>query len=122
MTSVLLIDDDADARHIYKKVLGHYGVDCRCEATWAGGRRALEEGLPEAILLDLALPETSGLEVLRVLKKDERYRTIPVIVITASDLRTLRRDLEDAGAHAVMGKPVATVDLVATIQSATKPS
>lgn len=42
------------------------------------------EDLPKVILLDLKLPRVSGLEVLRILKKDDRTRSIPVVIITSS--------------------------------------
>ena len=61
---------------------------------------------PRVILLDLKLPKVSGLEVLRLLKKDERTRMIPVVVVTSS---TEDPDMETAyalGANSYVVKPV----------------
>lgn len=64
------------------------------------------EGKPKVILLDLKLPKVDGLEVLERLKKDERTRMIPVVVLTSS---LDERDLAESyrlGANSYMTKPV----------------
>lgn len=66
--------------------------------------------LPTVILLDLKLPKIDGLEVLRRLRADERYRFLPVVILTSSDEE---RDIlagYELGANSYVRKPVAFAD------------
>jgi len=63
--------------------------------------------LPKVILLDLKLPKVDGLDVLRQIKANERTRTVPVVVLTSSQLH---RDVDESyrlGANSYIVKPVA---------------
>lgn len=68
------------------------------------GRQMLH--LPRAILLDLKLPKVNGLEVLRVIKQDERLRTIPIVVVTSSTEDPDMRSAYKLGANSYVVKPV----------------
>ena len=61
---------------------------------------------PKVILLDLKLPKVSGLEVLRVLKQDERTRSIPVVVVTSSREDPDIKTAYGLGANSYVVKPV----------------
>ncbi len=61
---------------------------------------------PDLILMDVQLPEISGLDITRALKEDEDLRTIPVIGITALALRGDEEKVLDAGCDAYIPKPI----------------
>jgi|Deesub1362A_J573_1020465.scaffolds.fasta_scaffold01532_5 CheY-like chemotaxis protein len=65
---------------------------------------------PNLILLDLRLPGMNGLEVLEQIKKDERLRKIPVVVLTVSELEEDMVRAYDSGASAYLQKPTHTED------------
>ena len=74
-------------------------------ATGAYSERQVANG-PKVILLDLRLPKVDGMEVLRRIKKDERTRTIPVVVLTSSNES---RDVDEShqlGVNSYLCKPV----------------
>lgn len=73
------------------------------------GRRI--EDRPQLVLLDLELPKIGGMEVLRRIKADERTRSIPVAVLTASTDDQKLTECEQAGAHTYIVKPVDFVGL-----------
>ncbi len=83
---VLVVEDDADMRKVLRRRLEKEG--------WAvseagNGRDALErvaESRPELILLDLMMPEMDGFQFLEEVRKQEEWRSIPVVVVTAKDL------------------------------------
>jgi signal transduction histidine kinase/CheY-like chemotaxis protein len=83
---VLLVEDDAETREILRHTLEKSG----CTVTEAGnGRVALEQiaaGKPALILLDLMMPEMDGFQFVAELRKHEKWRSIPVVVITAKDI------------------------------------
>lgn len=64
------------------------------------------EALPAVILLDIKLPKVNGLEVLRRLKAHERFRRIPVVMLTSSDESTDLRTAYDLGVNSYIVKPV----------------
>jgi PAS domain S-box-containing protein len=86
---VLVIDDDADARRLLRQVLESESWAVT-EAT--GGVEAMERlsgnELPELIFLDLMMPEMDGFELSAALWRNERWRHIPVVVLTAKELTT----------------------------------
>ncbi len=89
---ILIVDDNADARRLLRRIMqarGHYTL---FEA--ADGRQALEMAAaehPDMILLDLMMPEMDGFAVLEALKQSESLRDIPVIVVTAKELTLQER-------------------------------
>ena len=71
---------------------------------------------PDLIILDLALPDISGIEVIRALKSDDRTRHIPIVVITAS-MPYEEAGTRAAGADGFMTKPIATAEFLAIMRS-----
>lgn len=112
MRRVLVIDDEADVRLLYRVNLRHAGFEV-LEAD--DGDRGIEAALaqpPDAVVLDLMMPRTDGFEVLRALRSDPVAREIPVIVLTA-DVRTDdHRRCYELGADDVITKPFAPEALI----------
>ena len=71
-----------------------------------GERRATAPALPEVILLDLQLPGTPGIELLRWIKGDPALRQVPVVVLSGSDLDEDVREAQTLGAHSYIVKPM----------------
>jgi len=83
---VLVVDDEPEALHMMTEVLDSAGYFCW---TASGGGEALEilrQNSPDALLLDLLMPEIDGFEVIRQMKEDSRLREIPIFVLTGKDL------------------------------------
>lgn len=78
---VLIIEDDQSLASAYRAKLAP-NYDTRSETTGDSGLKMAYDWKPHLIILDLFLPEKSGEEVLKELKKDEGTRNIPVIVLT----------------------------------------
>ena len=80
---------------------------------------------PDLILMDIQLPEVSGLEVTRWLKADEELKSIPVIAITAFAMKGDEERIREGGCEAYMSKPISVAKFIATIKTyleADKPS
>ncbi len=114
---VLLVDDDDDVRRAVCEVLTDEGYEVR-EAT--NGRDAmamLGEWEPDAILLDLLMPEMDGYEVLVHMKEDDVLCHVPVFMITAlDDVGSAARCIE-AGADDYLPKPFDPVVLRARVKA-----
>ena len=103
---VLVVDDELDLVKCLKEGLELEGYTV---LTAEDGNAALEiarKETPHLILLDLMLPGLDGYHVLKLLKSDERYQQIPILVITArGDVRDLTQAVE-CGADGCLVKPL----------------
>ena len=84
------------------------------------GREALDlarEHRPDLILMDIQLPEMSGLEVTKRLKEDDELRSIPVIAITAFAMKGDEERIRDGGCEGYMSKPISISTFVETIKT-----
>lgn len=110
---ILLIDDDAEDRSIAAEAIREVddGVSIQMAES---GHEALklmnaffdEASLPNLIVLDVNMPKMTGIEVLRVIKSDERFNTIPVIIYSTSINPYEKDRCVNLGAHSYITKPV----------------
>ncbi len=116
--SVLVIEDNARAAEILALYLTEGGYRVLQAASGAAALEKLAglESLPVLITLDLVLPDQNGWEVLDRLKANPTYATIPVVVVTMTDIA----DAENhKGIFGCLSKPVAKADLLKMAKSAT---
>ena len=71
--------------------------------------------VPDLILLDMRLPDGSGLDVMQRLRQHERTKGIPIIVVTASPIDRDRADAHEAGCNAFLVKPIMVDEFLRTI-------
>ena len=123
MARILVIDDNADNLTTFEAVIREALADAEV-LTARSGEEGIARALaadPDAIILDIIMPEIDGFETCRRLKSDERLRDIPVIFLTAmrSDRQSRVRALE-VGAEAFLSKPIDSVELTAQIGAMVK--
>jgi DNA-binding response OmpR family regulator len=109
---VLVVDDDDDIRAVLAEVLRRAGLDVLLAASGREALRRAFESRPDAVILDLGLPDLDGMEVLRRLRD---MTDLPVLVLTA---RGLERDKVDAlllGADDYVTKPFSNAELLARV-------
>jgi two-component system phosphate regulon response regulator PhoB len=115
---ILIVDDEPDLVVTLDYNLKKEGYRTR---TAANGKEALEaahqEPLPDLVLLDLMLPDTSGTEICRKLRADERTRTIPVVMLTAKGEEIDRVVGFEVGADDYVIKPFSVRELVLRVQA-----
>ena len=117
---LLLVDDDALMRALLKPYLERAGFQT---VVAEDGVRALElvrGEPPEAVILDVVMPEMDGLALLRSLKTDEATKSIPVIIITAKYDRPTEEEAKRWGAAGYLTKPFSPAQLVAEIRRVTR--
>ncbi len=71
---------------------------------------------PDLILMDIQLPEVSGLEVTKWIKEDETISTIPVIAVTAFAMKGDEERIRQGGCEAYISKPISVATFIKTIQ------
>jgi DNA-binding response OmpR family regulator len=82
---ILVVEDDQDLAEIVVRRLQSEGYAAECVHTWEEGRKRLEAGLPDLLLMDLNLPDADGMEVIESLRADERTRRLAIVVASARD-------------------------------------
>jgi CheY-like chemotaxis protein len=124
---ILVIDDEPDLTTLYETILVENGFSVTCANSANEGRQRLEEGRPDLILLDLVMPEKTGIRLFADLKKDERYKDIPIIVITGikdvmgGDHKKFFEGLRTRVPAAYLEKPVDPQILVKTVRDVLQP-
>jgi CheY-like chemotaxis protein len=115
---ILVVEDVEDSRFILVATLQSYCHYQTIEA--ATGREAIEKAVaekPDLIVMDLSLPDMSGIEASKALKKDPSTAHIPIIAHTAWDLMSSEQAARDAGIVAYLVKPVKKELLKTTIET-----
>src|SRR5688500_18742843 len=114
---VLVADDHKDIRRMLEVMVRSLGYRVRSAADGLQALQMVRESVPAAVLLDVTMPEMSGLEVCRRLRADPSTATIPILLVTAdTDLRT-RMEGFAAGADDFIGKPFDMAELAARLRS-----
>ena len=116
---ILLIDNDASMRDLVQRMLARDGYDMLYAASGQEGLRLAMAQRPDAILLDVLLPDQDGWAVLTAITTKLELAGIPVIVVTTADERGLAETL---GATAYLSKPVTAEQLRAAIRGAAQPA
>jgi two-component system cell cycle response regulator DivK len=78
--------------------------------------RLAREHKPDLILMDIQLPEVSGLEVTRWIKEDEELRAIPVIAVTAFAMKGDEEKMRKGGCEAYIAKPISVASFLETVE------
>jgi CheY-like chemotaxis protein/signal transduction histidine kinase/CHASE3 domain sensor protein len=110
---ILLVEDDPAFAMILRDLVHEMGFQCVAAASANDGLVAAGQFLPSAILLDVNLPDHSGLGVLDALKRDPRTRHIPVHMISVSDYK---REALELGAIGYALKPAKREELVEALR------
>jgi CheY-like chemotaxis protein len=113
---ILLVDDDHDTSDILRFFLEREGYDVVLAREGGEALRLMaEQGEPDLILLDLAMPGLSGWGVMDALARHPRWVGTPVIVVTAS-WEVSEDDVLAFGADGLLRKPVRPDELLATVE------
>ncbi|MEM1251075.1 MAG: response regulator [Cyanobacteria bacterium P01_H01_bin.21] len=112
--TVLVIDDDEDAREILRRSLDEAGYDVVCAASGEQGLALASELLPDAITLDVMMPQMDGWSVLRQLKEMPTVAEIPVILLSIVDDRPMGHSL---GAADYLTKPIDRKRLISVLET-----
>lgn len=117
MIRTLIVDDSPTMRRMVKVSLRDVCTGGFAEA--ASGLEAIEQlalGPIALMVLDLNMPDMHGLEVLEFMRGHQRYRRVPVVVLTTRGDHAAREDALRAGASAFMTKPFSPQELITTVK------
>lgn len=116
MASILLVEDDDELAGLVERRLSESGYTVRKAATGPDALRAVEESIPDVVLLDIMLPEMDGLEVCRRLRS--AHPLMYIIMLTARSDELDRVVGLEVGADDYVTKPFSLSELVARVRAA----
>jgi two-component system, OmpR family, KDP operon response regulator KdpE len=114
-SAVLIVEDEIPIRRFLRTTLRAHGFRVMEADTIAAAERSITRDPPDAILLDLGLPDGEGLDLLRWLRA---WSTVPVIIVSARERERDKIDALDAGADDYVTKPFSPSEVVARIRVA----
>lgn len=116
---VLILDDEKSIRNFIRATLTANDYSVICAASAREGLAMLNSHHPDLIILDLGLPDTDGMEVLKCIRQQS---PTPIIVVSARSLESDKVAALDAGADDYLTKPFGTSELLARIRTALRHS
>ena len=121
MARILLIEDEPNIQRLICYALQTKGHHVTVAQDGRAGLEAAQAEAPDLVLLDMVMPEMSGMEVLMALKGDSSLENIPVLVVTASAQKEEAERAIESGAAGYLIKPFHVQDLHKTVMGLLDP-
>lgn len=117
MAVIYVVEDDINIQEIECFALKNSGYEIRGFSCAADFYTALEERLPQLVLLDLMLPDEDGLEIMKKLRQNSLTRRLPVIMVTAKTTEIDKVKGLDTGADDYITKPFGVMELISRVKA-----
>lgn len=115
--TVLIVEDNELNMKLFHDLLEAHGIGTVETRDGTKVLKIARESKPDLILMDIQLPEVSGLEVTKWLKEDEELRGIPVIAVTAFAMKGDEQKIRDGGCEDYISKPISVSRFLEVIDS-----
>jgi two-component system, cell cycle response regulator DivK len=113
---VLIVEDNDLNMKLFNDLLEAHGYLTLQTKDGVEALRMARQHRPDLILMDIQLPEVSGLEVTKWLKEDADLRSIPVIAVTAFAMKGDEEKIRDGGCEAYIAKPISVASFMRTVE------
>lgn len=117
MAKILVIDDEEHILELLKFNLEVSGHQVICCTNGKDGLKMAREENPDLLLLDWMLPNISGIDVLKIIREDDKISDLPVIMLTAKNMEDDKIEGLDRGADDFITKPFSVKELMARIKT-----
>lgn len=114
---IYLVEDDSSIRELVVYTLNNSGMEARGFHTPSDFWQAMEQEIPQLIMLDIMLPEEDGLQILRKIRANRQWKAIPVMMLTAKGTEYDKVLGLDAGADDYVPKPFGMMELLARVRA-----
>ena len=118
--AILIIEDDPLVRQFVELVLGQAGYNVSSVGTGELGLKALQTSKWDLVLLDIQLPDMTGVDLLRLLRRYQRVKATVMMMTAKGDLATVREAM-DAGANGYLVKPFTPDALALRVEAMLNP-
>jgi two-component system cell cycle response regulator DivK len=114
--TVLVVEDNELNMKLFHDLLEAHGYRILQSKDGLEALKLAREHRPDLILMDIQLPEVSGLEVTKWIKEDENLCNIPVIAVTAFAMKGDEEKIREGGCEAYIAKPISVTSFLATVE------
>ena len=115
MKKILIVDDEKDIVETLSFILKAKGYECICAYDGEEGLNLAKTQNPDIVILDVMMPKINGYKICRLLKFDNRYKNIPIIMVTARSQQEDKAIGEETGADEYITKPFEFAELLEKI-------
>lgn len=112
---ILIVEDNELNMKLFNDLLEAHGYAVLQTRDGLSALELAREHRPDLILMDIQLPEVSGIEVTKWLKEDDSLKHIPVIAVTAFAMKGDEEKIREGGCEAYISKPISVMSFLATI-------
>ena len=114
--TVLIVEDNELNMKLFHDLLEAHGYNILQSKDGLEALKLARQHRPDLILMDIQLPEVSGLEVTRWIKQDKDLCEIPVIAVTAFAMKGDEEKIRDGGCEAYIAKPISVTSFLETVE------
>jgi two-component system cell cycle response regulator DivK len=114
---ILIVEDNKLHLRLLRDILVGHGYETLETDDGLEAINLAWANFPDLILMDIQLPDVSGLEVTRRLREDDRSKRIPIIAVTAHAMGWHKREALDSGCNAYLSKPISIFGFLRTVES-----
>jgi len=114
--TVLIVEDNELNMKLFHDLLEAHGYQTLQTRNGMEALQLARDNRPDLILMDIQLPEVSGLEVTKWLKEDDRLRAIPVVAVTAFAMKGDEERIREGGCEAYISKPISVATFLDTVR------
>ncbi len=116
--TVLIIEDEADAAELFAEMMRVSGFRVLKTTSSAPAMAMMTAERPDIVLLDIMMPDSSGLDILRQMRREPALANIPVVVVSAKSMPADIKNGMEAGAFTYLTKPVGFLELKEAVERA----
>ena len=113
---VLIVEDNELNMKLFHDLLEAYGYATLQTKDGMEALKLAREHRPDLILMDIQLPEVSGLEVTKWIKEDEELKSIPIIAVTAFAMKGDEEKIREGGCEDYLAKPISVTKFLQAVQ------
>ena len=114
--TVLIVEDNELNMKLFHDLLDAHGYRILQTKDGMEALSLARQHMPDLILMDIQLPEVSGLEVTKWIKEDETLRHIPVVAVTAFAMKGDEERIREGGCEAYIAKPISVKNFLETVK------
>ncbi len=113
--TVLVVEDNDLNMKLFHDLLEAHGYNILQTKDGMEALRMARDHRPDLILMDIQLPEVSGLEVTKWIKEDDELKSIPVVAVTAFAMKGDEEKIREGGCEAYIAKPISVTNFLETV-------
>ena len=114
--TVMVVEDNDLNMKLFHDLLEAHGYNILQTKDGMEALKLAREHRPDLILMDIQLPEVSGLEVTKWIKEDDTLKSIPVVAVTAFAMKGDEEKIREGGCEAYIAKPISVTNFLETVE------